>query len=185
LEDETMPRKIGRNLGLLLLSASAVAYAPHAIAAGAESGNSESIGPWQIEATYRADKFDRCTISRNLDDEIVLTFVRDSDGLTLLLESPNWKLERGKRYPVTLKLGPQSFDKQVDAETSSVSMPVDDDRFTASLSAANALDVVAAGATIHVPLDKSSVAFDRLDRCVEKNEQAVVANPFVVPARRP
>ncbi|MEZ5827942.1 MAG: hypothetical protein R3D30_06110 [Hyphomicrobiales bacterium] len=178
-----MPSKIGRNLGLALFSASALAYSSHA--SGAESGNSESIGPWQIEATYKADKFDRCAISREVDDEIVVTFVRDGDGLSLLLESPNWKLERGKQYPVTLKVGPQSFDKEVAAEASSVSMPIEDDKFTAGLSSANALDIVAAGATIHVPLDKSNVALDRLERCMEKNEQAVAANPFVAPARRP
>ena len=177
--------EIGRTLGLMLLSASVIAYAPHALAAETKAGGSESIGPWQIEATYTDEKFDRCAISREVDDEIVVTFVRDGAGLTLELESPNWKLERGKQYPVTLKLGPHSFDKEVAAEANSVSMPVEDDKFTAGLGAANALDIVAAGATIHVPLDKSNVALDRLEQCVEKNEQAVVANPFVAPARRP
>ena len=49
----------------------------------------------------------------------------------------------------------------------------------------NALNVVAAGATIRVPLDKSTAAFERLEQCVEKNARAVETNPFVAPARRP
>jgi hypothetical protein len=63
-------------------------------------------------------------------------------------------------------------------------MDVADDKFVSALRAANALDVVAAGATIRVPLDKSTVAFERLEQCVDKNERAVEANPFVAPARR-
>ena len=50
---------------------------------------------------------------------------------------------------------------------------------------AKALNVVAAGATIQVPLDKSADAFDRLAECVEKNDKSVRTNPFVAPARRP
>ena len=64
-------------------------------------------------------------------------------------------------------------------------MDVTDKKFAAGLRSANALNVVAAGATIRVPLDKSTAAFDRLDQCVEKNSKAVETNPFVVPARRP
>ena len=45
--------------------------------------------------------------------------------------------------------------------------------------------MVGAGATIRVPLDKSTDAFDRLDKCVEKNERAAETNPFVAPARQP
>lgn len=84
-----------------------------------------------------------------------------------------------------MKLGVQSWDREVAAEASSVSMNVDDAKFERSLKSASALNVVAAGATIRVPLDSSTAAFDRLDRCVEKNERAVETNPFVVPARRP
>jgi hypothetical protein len=180
-----MPSNTGRNLGLLLLSASALALPPAEGAAETAASNAESIGPWEIEATYKADKFDRCTISRKLDDEIVVTFVRASDGLALLLESPNWKLERGKQYPVTMKIGPKTWEKEVAAEANSVSMDVEDAKFVSGLRASSALDVVAAGATIHVPLDKSTAAFDRLEECVAKNEKAVETNPFVAPARRP
>jgi hypothetical protein len=180
-----MPTKTGRNLGLMLCAAAVLAFVPHAVAAETETSNADSIGPWTIEATFKADKFDRCAISRSLADEVVITFARDGGGLTLLLESPNWQLERGKQYAVTMKLGPKSFDKEVAAETGSVSMAIDDDKFERALSGASALDIVAAGATIHVPLDRSNVALDRLEQCVRKNEQAVVANPFVAPARRP
>jgi hypothetical protein len=64
-------------------------------------------------------------------------------------------------------------------------MDLKDKKFAAGLRTANALNVVAAGATIRVPLDKSTVAFDRLEKCVEKNNRAVETNPFVAPARQP
>lgn len=147
--------------------------------------NAEAIGPWQIEAVYKNEKFDRCAISRTLEEDIAVAFVRTGEGLSLELSSPNWKLENGKNYPVTMKLGPQSFDREVAAEASSVSMDLGDAKFVSGLRAANALDVVAAGATIHVPLDKSAIAFERLEQCVAKNERAVETNPFVAPARRP
>jgi DhnA family fructose-bisphosphate aldolase class Ia len=64
-------------------------------------------------------------------------------------------------------------------------MDVKDKKFVAGLRSASALNVVAAGATIRVPLDKSTAAFERLNQCVEKNNKAVETNPFVAPARRP
>jgi hypothetical protein len=151
----------------------------------AEEAKTDTIGPWEIEATFKGDKFDRCTITRKLDDDIVATFVKSGDDFTLELSSPNWKLDRGKTYPVKMTLGPKSFDEKVSAEASSVSFAVKDETFTAALRSASALNVVGAGATIRVPLDKSTAAFDRLDQCVTKNEKAVETNPFVAPARRP
>jgi hypothetical protein len=151
----------------------------------AEESKSENIGPWEIEATYKADKFDRCSISRTLKDDIVVMFVRTSDALTLMLESPNWRLDRGKQYPVRMSLGPQSWDMDVAAESNSVSIDVTDKRFASGLRAASALNVVAAGATIRVPLDKSTVALGRLEKCVEKNSRAIETNPFVAPPRQP
>jgi hypothetical protein len=151
----------------------------------AEEAKTDTIGPWEIEATFKGDKFDRCSITRKLDDDIVASFVKTGDGLTLELSSPNWKLDRGKLYPVKMTLGPASFDEQVAAEASSVSFDVKDEKFTSALRSASALNVVGAGATIRVPLDKSTAAFDRLDQCVTKNERAVETNPFVAPARRP
>jgi hypothetical protein len=84
-----------------------------------------------------------------------------------------------------MTLGPLSFDTEVVAEPNSVSMEVKDKKFAAGLRTASALNVVAAGATIRVPLDKSTDAFDRLAECVEKNDKAVQTNPFVAPARQP
>jgi hypothetical protein len=155
-------------------------------ARAADESKSENIGPWEIEATFKGDKLDRCTISRKLDNnDIVASFVKTSDLLTLVLESPNWKLDRGQQYKVTMKLGPQSFDNEVAADSDSVSVDVKDEKFVSGLRSANVLNVVAAGATIEVPLDRSTDAFERLDECVAKNSTAVQSNPFVAPPRRP
>jgi hypothetical protein len=156
-----------------------------AVALAAEETKSDTIGPWEIEATFKGDKLDRCSINRKLDNDVTATFVRSGEDLALELESPNWKLDRGQKYPVKMTLGPLSFDTEVAAESDSVLMDVTDKKFASGLRSANALNVVAAGATIRVPLDKSTAAFDRLDQCVEKNSKAVESNPFVVPARRP
>ena len=109
------PDGVTRPRAVLTASTLAFVFLP-AIALGAEESKSENIGPWEIEATFKADEFDRCSINRTLDDDIVATFVRTSDGLSLELESPNWKLERGKQYPVKMNLGPLSFDAEVAAE---------------------------------------------------------------------
>ena len=156
-----------------------------AAAQGTEESKTDSIGPWEIEATFKEDKFDRCSIRRTLDKDIAVTLIKTGDGMTLLLESPNWKLDRGKQYPVRMALGPQTWDTEVAAETNAVSIEVNDKRFASGLRTANALNVVAAGATIRVPLDRSTVALNRLDECVEKNDRAVETNPFVEPPRRP
>ena len=169
----------------LLASLAAAALTLPAPAFAAEETKSDTIGPWGIEATFKGDQFDRCTINRKLDDDIVARFVRAGDDLVLELESPNWKLDRGKTYPVEMKLGPLSLDTEVAAEPNSVSMEVKDKKFMAGLRSASTLNIVAAGAIIKVPLDKSADAFERLEQCVEKNDKAVASNPFVAPARRP
>jgi hypothetical protein len=151
----------------------------------AEESKSDTIGPWEIEAVYRGDKFDRCAISRPLEDDIVVRFVRTSDGLSLELSSPNWELDRGKNYPVKMAMGPLSFDTEVAAEPNAVSMDIEDEKFESGLRAVSALNVVAAGATIRVPLDKSMVAFDRLKQCVQKNNTSAKTNPFEAPSRAP
>jgi hypothetical protein len=169
-----------------LLAPLAVAFLASPTAAfAAEESKSETIGPWEIEATFKGDSFDRCSIARKLDSDVVASFVRTSGGLSLELESPNWKLERGQDYPVKIDLGPLSFDAKLAAEPSSVSMDIEDKKFETGLRSAKALNVVAAGATIRVPLDKSADAFDRLAECVEKNDKSVQTNPFVAPARQP
>jgi hypothetical protein len=151
----------------------------------AEESKSESIGPWEIEAIYKSDKFDRCSISRKLDDDVVASLTRTNDGFTLVLESPNWKLEHDKKYPVKMTLGPLIFEAEVAAEPNSVSVEVTDKRFRSGLRSANTLSVIGAGATIRVPLDKSTAALNRLDQCFEKNSHAVETNPFVEPPRQP
>ena len=171
--------------GARFASLAVAAVAMPALAFAAEETQSDKIGPWEIEATFKGDKFDRCSINRTVQDDIVATFVRTNDGLSFELESPNWKLDRGKDYPVKLTVGSLSFDTDVAAEPNSVSMDVKDKKFETGLRSANALNVVAAGATIRVPLDQSTAAFERLEQCVEKNSKGVETNPFVVPARRP
>jgi hypothetical protein len=151
----------------------------------AEESKSETIGPWEIKAIFNGDKFERCSIDRALQDGVIAHFIRTGDGLSLELESPNWKLERGKNYPVKLAIGPVSFDTEVAAESNAVSMDIRDKKFETELRSASALNVVAAGATISVPLDKSTVAFDRLTQCVDKNNKSVETNPFVAPPRLP
>jgi hypothetical protein len=178
-------RGAARRQAALYVSLAAASLSLPTLAVAAEETKTDTIGPWEIEATFKGDKFDRCTINRKLDDDIVARFVRTGDDLALELESPNWKLDRGKSYPVKMTLGPLSFDTEVAAEPNSVSMDVKDKKFVAGLRAATALNVVAAGATIRVPLDKSTAAFERLDQCVEKNNKAVETNPFVAPARQP
>jgi hypothetical protein len=181
--DISRARSIRKAAVLASLAATSLALPISAFAA--EETKSDTIGPWEIEATFKGDRFDRCVINRKLDDDIVASFVRTGDDLALELESPNWKLERGKTYPVKMTLGSLSFDTEVAAEPNSVSMAVTDQKFEAALRNASALNVVAAGATIRVPLDKSRLAFDRLDQCVDKNDVAVATNPFVAPARQP
>ena len=129
-------RKTGSNSssGLIPYSVaiSALIVVPLAAGEAAAESKTDTIGPWQIEATFTGEKFNRCSIARKLDDDIVATFVRTSDGLTLELASPNWKLERGKLYPVKLALGPVSLDEQVAAESGSVSLDVNDKKFAAA-----------------------------------------------------
>ena len=144
----------------------------------------DNIGPWEIEATFKDNKFYHCAISRKVD-EVVASFLRTSDGLSLTLESPNWKLERGKNYPVRMKAGAASWNTDVAAETNSVSVPISEKKFKEGLRAANAFVVEGAGATIRIPLDQSRAALDRLDKCLTKNSRAVETNPFVAPTRQP
>src|SRR5680860_1818459 len=121
-----MPQIAG-NLTLLILSAPMLTFLAYPA-----SAETESIGPWQIEAVYKNDKFDRCAITRTLDDDIAVSFVRTGAGLSLTLSSPNWKLDNGEDYPVTLKLGPQTWDREVVAEASAVSMDVGDAKFASA-----------------------------------------------------
>jgi hypothetical protein len=144
-----------------------------------------TVGPWVIATTYKTEKFENCTMTRS-SGELGITFVRAQDGLLVLLESPKWKLERGKLYSIRLVAGSQSLEAKAVAEPKSVTVPLPDRSFNAALRSANVLQVRGEGATLHVPLDGSSAALDRLDTCYEKNvRETAETNPFVAPSRKP
>jgi len=149
-----------------------------------EETRKDNIGPWEIEATFKNNKFDHCAITRKVD-EVVASFLRTSDGLTLTLESPNWKLDRGKNYPVRIKARAASWSTDVAAEANSVSVPISDKKFKEGIRAANVFMVEGAGSTIRIPLDQSRAALDRLDNCLTKNSRTLETNPFVAPPRQP
>ena len=99
-------------LVLLLVSVS------HAWAS--EEIKKDNIGPWEIEAALTNNKFDHCSISRKVD-EMIASFRRTNDGLTLTLESPNWKLDRGKKYSVRMRAGAATWNTNLAAEASAQS----------------------------------------------------------------
>lgn len=90
------------------------------------------VGPWTIATTYKADKFDDCTMSSSAED-LGISFVRNQDGLSLVLDSSKWKLERGKAYSVRLVAGSQSIEAKALAETKSVTIALADRPFTGKL----------------------------------------------------
>jgi hypothetical protein len=143
------------------------------------------VGPWKIATTYKADKFDSCTMTRSVG-ELEASFIRAQDGLLLLLESQNWKLERGKAYPVRLSVGSQTVEAKALAETKAATVAIADRTLTAKLRTSNVLEVRGEGATIRVPLDQSAAALERLEKCFERNlREGPETNPFVAPSRRP
>ena len=142
-----------------------------------------SVGPWTIATSSKADKFDSCTMSRSSDD-LNITFVRTHDGLLLLLDSPKWKLERGKAYDVTLMAGAHSVQAKALAETKSVTIALDRP-LNERVRSANMLKVKGDGATLTVPLNESTAAIGRLEECFEKNSVGVESNPFVAATRKP
>jgi hypothetical protein len=144
-----------------------------------------TIGPWAITTTYKADKFDNCTMTRSATG-LVVSFVRTQDGLLLLLESPKWKLERGKAYTVRLGAGSQTVEARALAETKGVSIALPDRPFNEKLRTSNIFAIRGEGTTLRVPLDGSAAALERLDLCFEKNSrEQPETNPFVAPSRRP
>ena len=165
--------------GARFASLAVAAFAMPALAFAAEETKTDTIGPWEIEATFKGDKFDRCSINRKLARRHRRDLRAHQRRISRFeLDSPNWKLDRGKAYPVKMTLGSLSFDTDVAAEPNSVSMDVKDKKFETGLRSANALNVVAAGATIRVPLDQSTAAFERLEQCVEKNSKGGRNQPF-------
>jgi hypothetical protein len=144
-----------------------------------------TVGPWTIATTYKADKFDNCAMSRSATG-LGISFLQTQDGLLLLLDSPKWKLERGKAYSVRLIAGSQSVEAKALAETKGVTVALADRQFNGKLRSSSVLEIRAEGATLRVPRDGSTAAFDRLEVCFEKNSrEGVDANPFVAPSRKP
>jgi hypothetical protein len=144
-----------------------------------------NVGPWSIATTYKAEKFDNCSMSRSVDG-LGISFVRTPDGLLLLLDSPKWKLERGKAYSVRLLAGSQSVEAQALAETKGVTVALADRQFNGKLRSSSVLEVRGEGATLQVPLDGSTLALERLEVCFEKNKrEGSDVNPFVAPRRKP
>ncbi len=90
-----------------------------------------AIGPWLIATTFKAEKFDSCSMSQITVANLGISFVRGKDGLLLLLDSPQWKLERGKAYTVRLTAGRQSVEAKALAETKGVTVAVADRSFIA------------------------------------------------------
>jgi hypothetical protein len=152
-----------------------------------------TVGPWAIATTFKANKFESCTMSRS-ERELGITFVRTQDGLLMTLDSPKWKLDRGKVYPVRLVAGSRSVDAKALAESKRVAIPLPDTRLNSKLSSVRSLDVRGEGATVRVPLDGSSAAFERLETCFNTHEasdtnpfagrKALETNPFAAPGRK-
>ena len=144
-----------------------------------------SVGPWTITTSFKAEKFDSCTMSRSAND-LDITFARSRDGLLLFLDSSKWKLERGKAYDVTLVAGARSVQAKALAEAKSVAIALPDRPLNERVRTANTLEVRGEGTTLKVPLDGSTAALERLESCFEKNSHAgVESNPFVAPSRKP
>jgi len=153
--------------------------------AHAQNDPTVKVGPWTIATVYKADKFDSCTMGRNADG-LEIGFARSRDGLALMLDSPKWKLERGKTYPVRLVAGGQSIDAKALADAKSVTIPLEDGTLGGRLRVSSLLQVQGEGTTLRVPLDGSTAALNRLDTCFQKNSrEGAEANPFVAPSRRP
>ena len=153
--------------------------------AAAQSDPTVKVGPWTIATVYKADKFDSCTMGRAADG-MEIGFARTRDGLSLMLDSPKWKLERGKAYSVRLVAGGQSIDAKALADAKSVTIPLEEGTLGGRLRMSSLLQVQGEGATLRVPLDGSTAALNRLDACFQKNSrESTETNPFVAPSRKP
>jgi len=174
----------GSNVMRLLLAAF-TALAPGLAYAQTLSSEAVAIGPWQIEATYRGSKFERCVMRRRTEEGVEVRFQRDARGLALSMNSPRWRLEPGKSYPVELIAGTTTFKANMAATRTAVSLPIEDERFLKVLRLADGLDVKGAGSTIPIALDKSAAGLERLETCYTKNAAATETNPFATPSRKP
>src|ERR1700730_4583154 len=175
LKGETMRTSVTLSV-VLLLTTSILAQA---------QDQAVTVGPWTIATSSKAEKFDSCTMSRSTND-LDVSFVRGRDGLLLLLDSSQWKLERGKAYTVVLVAGSRSVDAKALAESKGVTIALTDRLLNERIHSAEILEVRGEGATLRVPLDGSMAALGRLEICFEKNSrQGSETNPFVAPNRKP
>ena len=144
-----------------------------------------TVGPWTIATSYKGERFDNCSMSRSTA-ELDITFLRAQDGLSLVLDSQKWKLERGKTYTVRLVAGSRSVEAKALAEFKAVTIAFVDRDLNERLRTADVLEVRGEGATLRVPLDGSTAALGRLEACFDRNSRAgVETNPFVAPSRKP
>ena len=165
---------------LLIIGAAEARTAAHARTT--ESRRAIAIGPWEIEASFtKQRKFDRCAMSRTIEEGIETRLTRDKEGLSLTMSSPRWQLPRGKKYPVEFVAGQVSCDGKVAATNETINISLTDINFNEALKSAEMLEVRAAGKTIIVPLEKSAAALTRLESCYETNSKAVETNPFASP----
>jgi hypothetical protein len=149
----------------------------------AQSENAKiSIGPWQINADFTEErKLDQCVMSRTTNEGIEARFTREAGGLSLVLTSPRWELEKGTAYPVEFAAGSTAWKTDVTATSDAVRVALTDQLFNDALKNANSLVIRAVGKTIAVPLNKSAAAFARLERCYQTNNKAGDTNPFIAP----
>ena len=141
-----------------------------------------SIGPWQIGADFTEErKFDQCVMNRMTKDGIEAQFTREAGGLSLVMTSPRWELEKGATYPVEFAAGSTAWKADVTASSDAVRVALTDQLFNDALKNANSLVIRAVGKTITVPLNKSAAAFARLERCYQTNNKAGETNPFIAP----
>jgi len=144
-----------------------------------------TVGPWTIATSYKGDKFDNCSMSRSAAG-LEVTFLRGRDGLLLVLDSPKWKLDRGKAYAVRLVAGSRSVEAKALAELKAVTIALGDRVLNERLREADVLEVRGEGATLRVPLDGSRGALARLETCFDKSSVGgIETNPFVAPSRKP
>lgn len=139
--------------------------------------HSVTVGPWTIATNYKANRLESCAMSRS-EGELSISFERTQDGLLLILGSPKWRLDRSKAYSIRLSAGSRSVNAKALAESKSVTIALTDPRLNSRLQSVNSLEVHGEGDTLRVPLDSSSRAFERLERCFNKRDGSE-ANPFV------
>ena len=103
LPRESMLRSPGKGMMRTPIALSLVVPLVTSAAAYAEE-QTITVGPWTIGTSYKADKFDNCSMSRSTEG-IEITFLRTPDGLLLFLQSQKSKLEPGKAYTIRLVAG--------------------------------------------------------------------------------